>query len=55
MTQFYVDKILAHRQSKEGAEVLVKWDGYDDPDDNTWELLRDKINECPLVVDFYFN
>ena len=38
----------------EGAEVLVKWDGFEEEKDLTWELLREKIEECPEIVNYYF-
>ena len=36
--EYEVEKVLDKRTKKGGkVEYLVKWRGYDDPDDNTWE------------------
>ncbi|WKY02236.1 hypothetical protein Q1695_015896 [Nippostrongylus brasiliensis] len=35
--EYVVEKILGKRTRKGRVEYLIKWRGYDDPDDNTWE------------------
>jgi len=36
--EYEVEKVLDKRTKKGGkVEYLVKWRGYEDPDDNTWE------------------
>ncbi|TPX53569.1 DNA-directed DNA polymerase, partial [Powellomyces hirtus] len=35
--QYAVERILSSRIGELGEEFLVKWQGYNNPDDNTWE------------------
>lgn len=35
--EYIPEKILAERIVDGKNELLVKWEGYDDPEDNTWE------------------
>ena len=35
--QFEVEEILDSRPADGGTEYLVKWMGYDEPSDNSWE------------------
>jgi len=35
--EYEVEKILDKRMKKGKAEYLIKWKGYDNEDDNTWE------------------
>ena len=34
---YEVEAILQHHETDSGFEYLVKWKGYNDPDDCTWE------------------
>ena len=34
---YQVEKILNKRRTENGVEYLIKWKGYDDPSENTWE------------------
>lgn len=45
---YEVEKILDHRMYKNKGkfEYLVKWVGYDDPSDNTWEPEVSTLPEC---------
>ena len=47
---YEVEKILEKRMKKGKAEYLIKWEGYDDEAENTWEPVDnldcdDKIQE----------
>jgi hypothetical protein len=35
--QYVVEKILNKRFVKGKVEYFIKWQGYEDPSDNTWE------------------
>jgi chromobox protein 1 len=35
--RYVVEKILGHRFNKGVLEFDVKWQGYDNPEDRTWE------------------
>ena len=35
--EYEVEKIVNKRLRKGKPEYLVKWKGWEDPDDNTWE------------------
>ena len=37
---FQVDSILDERQGEQGPEYLIKWQGYDDPNEQTWEVSK---------------
>lgn len=60
---YYVEKILAHRPKhatynswKLGqiTKYYVKWQGYDDPADNTWEDAHHKEVEIPELIKAYW-
>ena len=38
--EYLVEEILEERGEAGSKEFLVKWDGFDDADDNTWEPLQ---------------
>ena len=49
--EYEVEKVLDKRvQIGNQVEYLVKWKGYDDPDDNTWEPA-DNLREARAVID----
>ena len=49
--EYEVEKVLDKRvQVGNQVEYLVKWSGYDDPDDNTWEPA-DNLREARAVID----
>ena len=37
--EYEVETIVNKRLRKGKAEYLVKWKGWEDPDDNTWEPI----------------
>ncbi|KAI6171203.1 Chromo domain-containing protein [Aphelenchoides bicaudatus] len=49
--QFIVEAILAKRVNKGKTEYLIKWQGYDDPEDNTWEPT-DNCDCAELIENF---
>ncbi|PVH93981.1 hypothetical protein DM02DRAFT_618930 [Periconia macrospinosa] len=50
--EFVVEKIVGHKTTKKGVLYDVKWQGYDDPADRTWEP-RDNLNGAKDVLDEY--
>jgi hypothetical protein len=42
-SQFVVEAILDKRIVGGKAEYLIKWQGYNDPDDNTWEPIENCV------------
>ena len=48
---YVVEKILAHKLRKNKIFFLIKWEGFDDPKDNTWEQLEN-LN-CPQILNDY--
>ena len=60
MVEYYIEKILAHRTNNPLAngyskiELEIKWQGYDNPGDDTWENLKEKIEDVPDMVHDYF-
>jgi len=49
--EYEVEKVLDKRVKKGGqVEYMVKWRGYDDPDDNTWEPA-DNLKEAKPAID----
>ncbi|CAO1621264.1 unnamed protein product [Jaminaea pallidilutea] len=53
---YEVERIINHKvTSKNGRiKLLVKWTGYDDPEDNTWEYEEDMRQSAHEVVDAYW-
>merc|ERR1712156_1131106 len=49
--EYEVEKIIEKRVKKGGVEYLVKWKGWDDPSDNTWEPV-DNL-DCPDIIQEY--
>ena len=53
----YVIKELRDHKHDEHRQIMfeVEWDGYPDPDDNTWELRDDLVTDgCSnLIVEYY--
>merc|ERR1712029_831640 len=46
-----VEKIISKRARKGKVEYLVKWKGWEDPDDNTWEPINNL--DCKDLIDEY--
>jgi len=46
--EYEVERILEKRTRKNKTEYLVKWKGYDDPAENTWEP-EDNL-DCPDII-----
>jgi chromobox protein 1 len=52
-TFFVVEKILGHRITSDGRdEYQVKWQGYDDPKDLTWEPIANLVS-LRAEIDYY--
>ena len=45
---YEVEKVCDVRQHHKGLQVLIKWSGYDDPADNTWEPYTNLNEETCL-------
>ena len=45
---YEVEKVCDVRQLNKGFQVLIKWSGYDDPEDNTWEPYTNLNEETCL-------
>ena len=45
--EYEVETIVNKRLRKGKAEYLVKWKGWEDPDDNTWEPIAHL--DCKVV------
>jgi hypothetical protein len=41
--QFVVEKILDRRIRNGEVQYLIKWQGYNDPEDNTWEPAKNCV------------
>lgn len=51
--EYVVEKILSHKFVKGGLVFEVKWQGYDDPEDRTWEP-EDNMGGAADVLKEYF-
>ncbi|KAI8931539.1 hypothetical protein NX059_011195 [Plenodomus lindquistii] len=51
--EYIVEKIMGHKFSKGGLVFHVKWQGYDDPKDQTWEP-EDNMGGAVDVMKEYF-
>ena len=49
--EYEVEKIISKRVRKGKVEYLVKWKGWEDPDDNTWEPVANL--DCRELMDEY--
>merc|ERR1719500_1609780 len=49
--EYEVETIVSKRLRKGKAEYLVKWKGWEDPDDNTWEPIGNL--ECHELIEDY--
>lgn len=49
--EYEVETIVNKRLRKGKAEYLVKWKGWEDPDDNTWEPVAHL--DCKELIDEY--
>ena len=50
--EYEVEAILAHRTRRRRPEFLIKWVGYDEAKDSTWEPLQ-SITNSPLILRKY--
>jgi Reverse transcriptase (RNA-dependent DNA polymerase)/Chromo (CHRromatin Organisation MOdifier) domain len=50
MEEYEIEEILDSRHSDRGEEFLIKWKGYDKPEDNTWEPLKNLRDTAALDV-----
>ncbi|KAI1722498.1 chromo (CHRromatin organization MOdifier) domain-containing protein [Ditylenchus destructor] len=48
---YIVEAILDKRKIKKKAEYLIKWKGYDNPADNTWE--PEENCQCPDLIEAF--
>ncbi|CAD5207611.1 unnamed protein product [Bursaphelenchus okinawaensis] len=48
---YVVEAILDHRKVRGKKEYLIKWLGYDNKDDNTWEPVENC--DCPELIEAY--
>ena len=49
--EYEVERIISKRARKGKVEYLVKWKGWEDPDDNTWEPVANL--DCKELIDEY--
>jgi transposase InsO family protein len=50
--EYEVESILAHRTRRKRTEFLIKWVGYDEAKDSTWEPLQ-SITNSPIILRKY--
>ncbi|KAJ4340615.1 hypothetical protein N0V95_007440 [Ascochyta clinopodiicola] len=51
--EYVVEKILGHRFSKGVLEFDVKWQGYDNPKDRTWEPEENMETAADVLKEYY--
>ncbi|KZM28269.1 uncharacterized protein EKO05_0010743 [Ascochyta rabiei] len=51
--EYVVEKILGHRFNKGVLEFDVKWQGYDDPADRTWEPEENMETAADVLKEYY--
>ena len=51
---YVVEKILGHKFERGTLKLEVKWQGYDDPSDRTWET-ESNLQTAPEAVAEYFD
>ena len=49
--EYEVEKIISKRMRKGKIEYLVKWKGWENPEDNTWEPIANL--ECKELMEEY--
>ncbi|KAK3939073.1 hypothetical protein QBC46DRAFT_388748 [Diplogelasinospora grovesii] len=53
--EYVVEKILSHMMDKKGEPLFeVKWEGYDNPKDRTWEPEDNLRENASVVLEEYF-
>lgn len=51
---YEVERILAHRIIRGRLQYFVKWLGWDNPEDNTWEP-EENLLHCPRILREYMS
>ena len=51
-TEYVVERIIGKRGPPEDLEYKVKWKGFNNPKDNTWEPLYHLDNCITLIAEF---
>lgn len=49
---YLIEKILNMKIEEGQRQYLIKWQGYDDPNDNTWEPLANLQNLTQDIIDY---
>ncbi|ODH29205.1 hypothetical protein ACO22_03793 [Paracoccidioides brasiliensis] len=53
---YVVEKIMGHEFAKDGALLLlVKWKGYENPEDQTLEPEKNLLEDTPEIVEEYYS
>uniref|UniRef100_A0AC34GLL4 Chromo domain-containing protein n=1 Tax=Panagrolaimus sp. ES5 TaxID=591445 RepID=A0AC34GLL4_9BILA len=48
--EYVVEKILDKRGHGKKVEYLIKWRGYDDPIENTWEPVENCVSFYIVII-----
>jgi hypothetical protein len=48
---YVVEKFLAERQTPQGLEILVQWEGYPNEEDFTWEQAKSLAESVPNMLE----